>query len=635
MELTSLQRCFVIIAFSIVGIFSILQQQSLFPHPDVSWMTYAASLLLDGGTYSKNFFEIAPPTNLLLYTPAVLISNFFSIPIVIATRIYIYLLGTISLIFCYLFIKKIFAKEHANLALAFFICLEITFFVIPIYDFGQKEHLFYMLVMPYILLMVCRAQGTQINNSFAALAGIFSGLGLAIKPYFLIFPALLEIYHYFAHKKLLLKSNKWKLLIRPEICAILSVLFIYAVIIPVYFRDYLTVIVPYALRWNYAGMAAPLEALFRYKKVVFCLLVCLLYLIQYKNNPYKHLSSVLAITVIAAVISYIAQRSVFPYHWYPAYSFNLLLATLLLGLYIASPRSERPGYIWMGLLALALIICLNRFLYYIPAVSIIFPVYFLGFFTFLAFFMLYFSSANLSILILAPFIILFGGLLIKHLAISTTHHTILIVMFFLTSVFILLSCNTRIKSTHFIVCTLLAILFFAFPFYDRVILYQTRLKFDKGYSDLIAFTDKHALHKSIYFLSTGFEHFPIVDFCKDTKTAMRMPFFWMLPAMLKQKTPSDHYIQDKHFLTQLVAEDLRNKKPYLVFVDVSASKPFLYAYHAKKFIDFNFLTYFLTDNDFKSEWTHYRYFTSVSINSGTKQFSVYHRDDEEDNNHAK
>jgi len=366
------------------------------------------------------------------------------------------------------------------------------------------------------------------------------------------------------------------------------------------------------------------------------LLIYSFYAIQYHNTTYKQLTSVLAIAVLAAILSYFSQRTIFPYHIYPILAFDCLLSTLLLGCYIsAGINNNNHAYSLIGFLIAALVIFFSHFLDYALFICVLFPQYFFGFFILVLVFMLYFSGSHKINFIIGPLIVISGGLLVRHLAMATDSGTFIALMLYLTCLFLLLGRKTNINTSHFMISATLVTLFFVFPYVDRLYLYQVRLLKDKEFRTLIAFTDRYAVHHSVYFFSTLIEHVPVVDYCKDTTTAMRLPFFWMLPAMVRQGETTPNYISDKHFLINMITEDFRNKKPYLVFVDVSKHKPFLFSPKTNEYAHFEFLPFFLSETTFAEEWKKYHYLTSVKFEGhktdveldSDRKFAVYQRSD--------
>ena len=61
-------------------------------------------------------------------------------------------------------------------------------------DFGQREHIMIVLVLPYILLHALRQSGGTSQAWIVTLVGIMAGVGFALKPYFLVLYLALEVH---------------------------------------------------------------------------------------------------------------------------------------------------------------------------------------------------------------------------------------------------------------------------------------------------------------------------------------------------------------------------------------------------------------------------------------------------------
>src|ERR1700691_6006992 len=88
-----------ILSFSIiflVYLFASKIQASLLLNTDVSWLSLAAKRLIFGGNYASHFFETNPPLIIYLYTPLYFLQHFFHASAMLALRIYIFLIATLS-----------------------------------------------------------------------------------------------------------------------------------------------------------------------------------------------------------------------------------------------------------------------------------------------------------------------------------------------------------------------------------------------------------------------------------------------------------------------------------------------------------------------------------------------------------
>ncbi|WP_424813875.1 hypothetical protein [Roseococcus sp. YIM B11640] len=62
------------------------------------------------------------------------------------------------------------------------------------YDFAQREHLMLAAALPYLVLAARRAEGVSASRATSLAAALLAAVGFALKPHFLILPALVELY---------------------------------------------------------------------------------------------------------------------------------------------------------------------------------------------------------------------------------------------------------------------------------------------------------------------------------------------------------------------------------------------------------------------------------------------------------
>lgn len=133
-------------------------QSQLFINWDVSQLIQSTKRLLEGGTYTRDFFIPNPPMILYLYTPPVLFQQFFHLRIDLIFRAYIFILSSLSLFFCYHLTQTLFAKKDSNLRYGFLIVLASLYLIVPLFLLGQRDCLMMMFTFPYMLMAVNRLQ---------------------------------------------------------------------------------------------------------------------------------------------------------------------------------------------------------------------------------------------------------------------------------------------------------------------------------------------------------------------------------------------------------------------------------------------------------------------------------------------
>ena len=307
-------------------------QATLLLNWDVSWLLHATRRLLAGGTYAMNFPDLNPPLIMYLYIPPVLLNKLTHLNIISSLRLYIFFLSTLSLYSCHILTHKIFSSDILSKIVV--LTLAVLFLVFPFYEFGQREHIMLIFTMPYLLLAACRLQGSNVRVSHAILIGIGAGLGFGLKPHFLVTFALVELYYIYCQKNLF----AW---LRTETLTAITIIGIYTVSIFIFQKDYLSILVPIAIRNYYSGFNTEWTLLLFYPVVIFCEFVMVFFFMQYHQNPYKKLSTILFLALIGYLFCYIVQRNLWYYHLIPAFAIAILLFVLQFALLIAHCRTNK------------------------------------------------------------------------------------------------------------------------------------------------------------------------------------------------------------------------------------------------------------------------------------------------------
>lgn len=623
-----IQRYTFLSIFLIIFAFGCVVQSQLLLNVDVSWLVEASKRMLAGGTYTKDYFENNPPWILYFYTPPVIVAKLLSANIIVAVRMYVFLLSVVSLQICYTQLQKIFSKQDVILANLFLIVLTILFLVFPIFDFGQREHLLFILSMPYLLMITLRVQGHKVDSRLAMIIGLLAGSVFMMKPYFFMTLILVELY-YLRH--CMKSSNRARLLWRPEIAAITFLLLTYAGIL--YFRhpDYLKLVMPFAMRWCYLGTKKPWLTVIDNPLTTLCYMSIPFYLATYEINRYQVLTKILFLALIGFLFSYFIQHEDWPYHLLPAFSTAIAIYALLFSIYVTTPEKKKYIPMLVGCFILLMFCFLQHAIYvlnfYILQCPFVCFSYVAGIFASVLYLLSHQKKLRGIIYVRILFLSLLSGYLIyfattKWMNWSGIQST-LIGLTLLFSFSGLIPGSYREKR-YYLMVTLLGLFIFLFPFFQLFAVYNAFHK-EKGlYEKLITYIDKNAAHQSVYFFTTNIANaFPTITYSKNTISGSRFSFFWALPGLVKQSyLPMDQALQvqlnkDKNFQIDMVTKDLVNNKPKLVFVDVANRKNSLVwtEFTKSKSISFEYLNYFRQNHQFNNAWKKYHYVTTLSENS--------------------
>lgn len=311
-------------------------QSHFFLHTDMLYLLHAANLLLGGGTYAKDFFETNPPLIIFWYIPAILLAKLTGVNLIIVFRCYILFLSFFSLSLCYVLLQKI--MEVAWQRNFFLILLVISFLFFPVIELGQREHILILCTFPYLFAINVRLENKPISVLLASAIGIYAGLGIALKPFFLSIPLCLELFY-------VIKKRRIAVLLRTETFFITFIILIYFLSAIYFFPDYFQMVWPIISQFYFFGTQSLWLVCLRDFYFDFSLFGVFFYLIerllchldrktklyiQFSRNN-ENTKIILFIALIAFLISFFIPRSIFYYHIMPAFitAFILIAFSML------------------------------------------------------------------------------------------------------------------------------------------------------------------------------------------------------------------------------------------------------------------------------------------------------------------
>lgn len=298
---------------------------------DVGWYLVGAAKLLDGAKlYGPDFSDINPPLIVYLTIPPIAVARWLQFSDIVLFRIYVFLLaaGCLSLsarALGLLFPDRRFVRRFLLAGLAF------CYLVLPGAEFGQREHLLTMFLMPYLLLAVVRAQGLVPPRWLALVAGLLGAAALCLKPHFLIVILALE-------PVLAVRTRSLAVWLRSETITLGAVGPLYLGFVWYCEPSYLTAIVPLA-RDTYWAYADPVGWLVGPVQLLFLAAGTLAAIGLRRTAPSGDLALVLLIAAYGSYGAYLLQHNAWPYHRLPADVF----LTLLPGLAVILWLDRAPG----------------------------------------------------------------------------------------------------------------------------------------------------------------------------------------------------------------------------------------------------------------------------------------------------
>jgi hypothetical protein len=162
---------------------------------DCALLLQIGELLLNGKLPYVDYVEVNPPLIQYLSVPPVLIARVLGLHPIPVFLVCVWLLVAAST----LLIRRLLSRaphllspgESGMVVLAVLVGHECAMLA-P--DFGQREHLFLILYLPFMIHRWLACQGVRLNPLASAAIGACAGVGACIKPYFLLSAVMVEAY---------------------------------------------------------------------------------------------------------------------------------------------------------------------------------------------------------------------------------------------------------------------------------------------------------------------------------------------------------------------------------------------------------------------------------------------------------
>jgi hypothetical protein len=293
------------------------------PIPDVSWLLYAAERILDGAHPYVDVVEVNPPLIVWLNVAVAAIGRALGAPPVLIYRFAVIGGAVLSAILCARVLRHLLGLDPGRLAR--WIVLLFLFAALPMVrtDFGEREHLLVLLASPYVLAAAARSRGVAMPAFELAVVGLLAGIGVAVKPYFVLLPLALECF-------LALRARSFRAWLRPEPMAMLIVGLTYLAAVFLLTPQYLDLTrLMGELYAGYLRGPAWLTALLG-EGVGLPLFALLAFAALRRRATHPELWDILAIAVVALLASALIQGKGWRYHFYPSMAYGVMLSGLIL-----------------------------------------------------------------------------------------------------------------------------------------------------------------------------------------------------------------------------------------------------------------------------------------------------------------
>lgn len=285
-----------------------------------------AGAWLDGATLYRDIVDTNPPLIVFFTAIPVGIARALGLPEPAVFKGFVFVAGSISAAASLPSIRRMAATDASRFVL--FTLLVFGLFPFVKTDFGQREHLAVMLVMPYVFGTAAWAAGR--SRAPHPLIGFAAGLGFAMKPHLLLAWLALETYAAIARPR----SERW---LRAGTMAVAAAIAGYAVVVLVCLPDYMRV--ARDVVQVYGGLNSPPAVLLRLPDVQIWIVAAIGLTLVRLPAPERAVCGVLFATATGFLVAALLQLKGWSYHLYPFRA----LAILLVGAFATGLADSYPS----------------------------------------------------------------------------------------------------------------------------------------------------------------------------------------------------------------------------------------------------------------------------------------------------
>ena len=562
----------------------------IFINCDIGWLIYASSNLTDGKILYRDFFEVNPPLIFTLHFLANFLAGFTDIALPQAyiglVLIIIFLIYILSIAIMRELLKS---KFQSSLIL---IGLFIFFLILPIRNsvFTEREHLFVILITPYILSAYMTIISVK-NPPYKIATFLTAIFALFLKPYFLIV--------FFAVEAAILLYNKTQiksrlgLYILLLLCGLLYIACTW-LFTPYFFSD----ILPMGLDTYYGHRHTNKEIAYRVF-VGFTPIPFILLLLAFNENKINKGSSLLwHLLILAGGLLPLIQYKGWLYTYYPWSAFAFLATLVILieinvfKIFIAVKRQflgQRNklkvkqsllyiltfGAIWISIKSLnSPAHPPHLYLRFLP----------LHFFVLLGVFIKESKNFKRRISVYGAgfallFLALYGLKQVSFTVLFTPSLDLAGLAVFILVISYLLTRNIRltqnVKNNAIIIITISLTAFYTSILLTNIRAMYFEQKPDKAYLSLYNSIKSDANIKNIFiFNTTLYPAFPLVNY-SGVKWGSRFHHLWMFPAIYEHASYTNpckvepEMLRRRDFVYNSLYADFQLSKPELLIFDVS------------------------------------------------------------------
>jgi len=323
-----------------IGLLGLLLQSQTFLNHDVAWVLHSSGWLLEGGRFGRDIIAANPPFIWWLSEIPMALSMATGLDPVQVFRLFAIAILSASLVSSNWIMARAGLSPGSR---ALFLAVAALVFTIGVQrDFGQREFLTVLLILPYLCAAALRLRGGRLPLAAGVAFGLCAGYGIAFKPYFVAVVLPVELL-------LLWKLRSLRPVLRPEALGAVAAVGLCALGVFLFAMPWLNEVLPEITR-TYWGFNQSLAVILLDNLLPLGLLTIGALAIIRAGGPLE--AVLLTLAAAGFAVSGLLQGKGYSYHFFP------VTACMVLALSLAAMQPEQmrrlPGSVFRIALVLSL-----------------------------------------------------------------------------------------------------------------------------------------------------------------------------------------------------------------------------------------------------------------------------------------
>ncbi len=293
---------------------------------DVAFLFSGAKMLLEGKMMSEYFYDDNPPMSFLIYEPAVFL-HLLGASKHIAIQLYIMSFTLLSVLITYYFLGK-WKTLSITPKFIFLSCYICAITLIPYNEYGQKDHLIEIALVPFLLMQISITKKHNVPSYIYWITSILYVPFILLKPHFGLLPTLVILHRLYLDKSIsaLLKAD----FISLAVGTVSYIAFIFLIT-----PDFIEEVLPSSLLYYVGGK--PYTDIFYTTSFTLTILTGSLIIISALNDKTteaKRIALIFSVMALISIIPFFVQGKGFSVHLLPTICLILISFGTTLHLYI-------------------------------------------------------------------------------------------------------------------------------------------------------------------------------------------------------------------------------------------------------------------------------------------------------------